>query len=63
MKNIAMLALTLVFAASVSAQTDKNKKPAEKGKSAVANVKVASPLDLANGGDKFKGTAAINLRV
>jgi len=61
MKNIAILALTLVFAASVSAQTDKNKKPAEKGKSAVANVKVASPLDLAkaalfaHGGDKFKG--------
>jgi hypothetical protein len=60
MKYIKILSLVLVFAVSVFAQTDKDKKPAEKDKTTVANVKTAAPMDLAkaallaHGGDKFK---------
>jgi len=60
MKYVKILSLVLVFALSVVAQTDKNKKPTEKDKPAVAISKTATPLELAkaalaaHGGDKFK---------
>ena len=60
MKYIKILSLGLVFAVSVFAQTDKDKKTVEKDKPTAANSKTAAPLDLAkaallaHGGDKFK---------
>ncbi len=60
MKHIKIISLILVFAVSVFAQTDKDKKLTEKDKPAIANLKTATPLDLAkaalaaHGGDKFK---------
>ena len=63
MKYIKILSLVLVFSTCAYAQTDKDKKPSEKNKPAVAaamNFKNAVPMDLAkaalawHGGDKFK---------
>lgn len=63
MKNIWIPSLIVVLAIGVSAQTDKNKKKSEKGKTtiaAAANAKNAAPLALAkaalaaHGGDKFR---------
>jgi hypothetical protein len=65
MKNITSLAIVLVLAASIGAQTDKNKKTTEKDKTSVANVKTATPSDLAkaalaaHGGDKFKNMKSL----
>jgi hypothetical protein len=59
MKYIKILSLVLIFSVGVFAQTDKDKKTAEKDKPA-ANSKTAAPMDLAkaallaHGGDKFK---------
>ena len=60
MKHIKIFSLVLVFAVGAFAQTDKDKKTAEKDKPATTNLKVAAPMDLAkaallaHGGDKFK---------
>lgn len=60
MKIIKIVSLVVIFAVSVFAQTDKDKKPTEKDKTTVANTKTAAPMDLAkaallaHGGDKFK---------
>jgi hypothetical protein len=69
MKNITILSLLLVFAVGVSAQTEKNKKSAEKNKTATTAVsKNASPLELAktalaaHGGDKFKQMKTLVVR-
>lgn len=68
MKNIKILSLMLVFAVSVSAQTDKKQKPTEKDKTTAANSKTAAPLDLAkaalawHGGDKFKQMKTLVVR-
>jgi len=68
MKNIKILSLILVLAASVSAQTDKNKKPTEKDKTTAAIPKTAAPLELAkaalvaHGGDKFKNMKTLVVR-
>jgi len=68
MKNITILSLVIVFAVSVNAQTDKDKKPTEKDKSAIATSKTATPLELAraaivaHGGDKFKNMKTLVVR-
>ena len=68
MKHIKIFFLVLVFAASVLAQTDKDKKPTEKDKPATANLKTAAPLELAkaalaaHGGDKFKNMKTLVVR-
>ena len=69
MKNITILSLILVFAVCVPAQTEKNKKPAEKNKPATTvNSKTATPLELAkaalaaHGGDKFKQMKTLVVR-
>ena len=60
MKKFTITALLLICAVGASAQTDKNKKPAEKDKPAVAVSKTSTPMELAkaallaHGGDKFK---------
>ena len=60
MKNITVLSLVLLLSLVGFAQTDKEKKPTEKDKSATLNLKTAAPLELAkaalaaHGGDKFK---------
>jgi hypothetical protein len=67
MKNITIL-LVLVFAASVFAQNDKDKKPTEKDKTTAAVSKTASPIELAkaalawHGGDKFKNMKTLVVR-
>lgn len=61
MKYLKISFLVLVFAVGALAQTDKDKKTAEKDKPVVTtNVKTTTPMDLAkaallaHGGDKFK---------
>jgi hypothetical protein len=68
MKIIKILSLITVFSVGVFAQTDKGKKPIEKDKPAMANLKTAAPLELAkvalaaHGGDKFKNMKTLVVR-
>lgn len=68
MKKIIIGSLICALAASVSAQTDKNKKPLEKVKTDAASSKTVAPLELAktalvaHGGDKFKRMKTLVVR-